>query len=249
MTEPLAAPKATTPELPEETRLPIRGVQRRMAAAMVASAFGAPHVTEFLSVDVSATIAARGRLAAEPDFADIKVSPLLFVARALIRAIARTPAVNGRWDEVAGETITKRHINLGIAAATPRGLVVPNIKKAEQLSARNLASALMQLASTARAGKTTREEMSDGTTTITNIGVLGIDSATPILNPGESMILAFGAIRRAPWVVTKDDVERIEARWITELSISFDHRLIDGETGSRVLVDVADALRDPSMLD
>ncbi len=219
-----------------------------MATAMVASAFGAPHVTEFLTVDVTASMHAREQLAANPDFENVKVSPLLFVARALLRAISRTPTVNGYWDEAAGETVLKRHVNLGIAAATPRGLIVPNIKRAEELSPRELADALAELAAIARSGKTRREDMTDGTMTITNIGVFGIDSATPILNPGESAILAFGSIRRAPWVVVQDGVETIVPRWITELSLSFDHRLIDGETGSHLLADVAAALRDPSLL-
>ncbi len=249
MTEPFdSAQHCIPPELPDEKRTPIRGLQRRMATAMVASAFGVPHVTEFLAIDVSATMAARDRLATQPQFLNVKVSPLLFIACALIRAIARTPTVNGYWDQAAGETVAKRHVNLGIAAATPRGLIVPNIKNAEQLSGRELASALAQLASTARAGKTTREEMTGGTITISNIGIFGVDSATPILNPGESTILAVGSIRRAPWVVTNNGAERIEARWITELSLSFDHRLIDGQTGSRLLADVGAALHDPSLL-
>lgn len=230
-------------------RTPIRGLQRRMAKAMAASAFGIPQVTEFLTVDVSRTVAAREESSSLPAFAGVKVTPLLFVARALIRAVRLTPEINAHWDEAAGEIVSKPHVNLGIAAATRRGLVVPNIKRAESLSAPQLARALTELTATAREDKTTREDMAHGTITITNIGVFGVEAATPIINPGESAILAFGSIRRAPWVVQRDGAEAIEPRWITRLSLSFDHRLIDGRTGSRVLVDVGAALSDPSLCD
>ncbi len=230
-----------------ETRLPIKGVRKHTAAAMVSSAFTAPHVTEFLTVDVTATMELRDRVAERREFRDVKVSPLLFVARAVILAAARTPEINATWDDAAGEIVLKHYVNLGIAAATDRGLVVPNIKDADRLSLRELAEAIGGLVDTARAGRTAPEDMAGGTFTITNVGVFGVDTGTPILNPGESGILAFGAVRRTPWVVGRGEAERIEPRWVTQLAVSFDHRLVDGQQGSQFLADVGELLADPAL--
>src|SRR3954470_15914807 len=183
-----------------EQRIPIKGVRKHTAAAMVASAFTAPHVTEFLTVDVTRMMKLRGRLAARPELADVKISPLLFVSKALLLAVRRHPMVNSSWDEAAQEIVVKDYVNLGIAAATPRGLVVPNVKDAGRLSLTELAGAIAQLTATAREGRTAPADMAGGTITITNVGVFGVDTGTPILNPGESAILAFGAVREMPWV-------------------------------------------------
>ena len=177
----------------------MKGVRKAMATAMVASAFSAPHVTEFLQVDVTATVDAVARLRAMPDFADVKVSPLLLVARALITAARRHPLINSSWD--GEEIVVKHYVNLGIAVATERGLVVPNIKDAQDLSLPGLAKALTELTVRAREGRTQPAEMTGGTITITNVGVFGVDAGTPIINPGEAAILAFGQIRDMPWVV------------------------------------------------
>ena len=246
------APAATRPPKASgqrETRIPIKGVRKHTAAAMVASAFTAPHVTEFITFDISATMELRDRVATRREFRDVKVSPLLFVAKAVILAAQRTPEINSTWDEGAGEIVEKHYVNLGIAAATDRGLVVPNIKDADQLSLLELARAINTLTDTARAGKTTPADMGGGTITITNVGVFGVDTGTPILNPGEAAIVAFGAIRRMPWVVsgTGGTDERIEPRWVTQLAVSFDHRLVDGAGGSRFLSDVAAILADPGL--
>jgi 2-oxoisovalerate dehydrogenase E2 component (dihydrolipoyl transacylase) len=230
-----------------ETRIPIRGVRKHTAAAMVASAFTAPHVTEFITVDVTEMMELRKRVAARPEFVGRKVSPLLFVARAALWAIRRTPIINSTWDEAAGEIVLKHYVNLGIAAATDRGLIVPNIKGAHELSLAELADSLTELTEIARAGRTPPSDMSGGTFTITNVGVFGVDTGTPILNPGEAAILAFGAIRRQPWVVGSGDDERIEPRWVTQLAVSFDHRSVDGQQGSQFLADVAAVLRDPGL--
>jgi 2-oxoisovalerate dehydrogenase E2 component (dihydrolipoyl transacylase) len=230
-----------------ETRIPVKGVRKHTAAAMVASAFTAPHVTEFLTLDFSATMELRDRVAARREFREVKVSPLLFVAKAVLLAARRTPEINSTWDEAAGEIVQKHYVNLGIAAATDRGLVVPNIKDADQLSLLEIAQALGGLAATARAGRTTPADLTGGTITITNIGVFGVDSGTPILNPGEAGILAFGAVRRTPWVVGSGAQERIEPRWVTQLALSFDHRLVDGAQGSQFLADVAAVLTDPAL--
>jgi pyruvate dehydrogenase E2 component (dihydrolipoamide acetyltransferase) len=230
-----------------ETRIPIKGVRKHTAAAMVSSAFTAPHVTEFVTCDVTAMIELRDRVAARREFRDVKVTPLLFVAKAVLLAAARTPEINATWDEAAGEIVLKHYVNLGIAAATDRGLIVPNIKDADQMSLLELAHALGELTETARAGRATPADLTGGTITITNVGVFGVDTGTPILNPGESGIVAFGAVRRQPWVVGSTDAERIEPRWVTQLAVSFDHRLVDGQQGSRFLADVAAVLTDPGM--
>ena len=224
-----------------EERIPVRGVRKHTAAAMVASAFTAPHVTEFLQVDATETMTAVRRARELPEFAGVKVSPLLFVAKALLVAVRRNPMINSSWDEAAQEIVVKRRVNLGIAVAAERGLLVPNVKGAESLALANLARALDSAAATARAGKSTPEDLTGGTITITNVGVFGVDAGTPILLPGEAAILAFGQVRDLPWVV--DGV--IAVRKVTTLSLSFDHRVVDGELGSAVLRDVGSMLEDP----
>ncbi|MBG0826527.1 2-oxo acid dehydrogenase subunit E2 [Planomonospora sp. ID67723] len=224
-----------------EERIPVKGVRKATAQAMAASAFTAPHVTEFLQVDVTATMEAVTRLRALPDFAEVKVSPLLLVAKAVLVAARRHPMINSMWDEAAQEIVVKHYVNLGIAAATPRGLLVPNIKNAQALSLPELAAALGSLTETARAGRTQPADMSGGTFTITNVGVFGVDAGTPILNPGESGILAFGQVRELPWVVDG----QIVPRRVCTLALSFDHRVVDGELGSLFLRDVGAMLEDP----
>lgn len=231
----------------EDIRIPIKGVRKHTAAAMVTSAFTAPHVTEFVTLDVTATMDLRNQIACRSEFHDIKLSPLTFIARAFLRAMKRTPSSNSRWDESAQEIVQMRQINLGIAAATPRGLVVPNIKDAQDLSLAELAVAIAHLATTARAGRTTPEDMARGTATISNFGVFGVDTGTPILNPGETAILGVGTISRQPWVVGEGANERIEPRWVTTLALSFDHRVMDGQQGSELLADTATFLRDPAL--
>ncbi|WP_165953841.1 dihydrolipoamide acetyltransferase family protein [Streptomyces sp. 8K308] len=227
-----------------ERRVPIRGVRKATAQAMVGSAFTAPHVTEFVTVDVTRTVRLVERLRQDPDLAGLRVNALLLVAKALLVAIRRNPEINASWDEERQEIVYKEYVNLGIAAATPRGLVVPNIKDAGAKTLPELASALGALVATAKDGRTPPADMQGGTVTITNIGVFGIDTGTPILNPGESAILAFGAIREQPWV----HKGKVKPRHVTTLALSFDHRLVDGELGSRVLADVAAILEHPKRL-
>ena len=237
------SPAAAVDRSARERRTPIKGVRKATAAAMVGSAFTAPHVTEFLQVDVTRTMKAVARLREHPDFADVRVSPLLMVAKALLLAIKRNPDINASWDEENQEIVVKDYVNLGIAAATERGLVVPNIKDAGAKTLPQLAVALKELTENARAGKVTPADMSKGTVTITNVGVFGVDAGTPILNPGEAAILAFGQIRDMPWV----HKGKLKIRKVTTLSLSFDHRLVDGELGSKVLRDVGAALEDPEL--
>jgi len=235
-------PRATGTLSPlHEERIPIRGVRKHTAAAVAASARQAPHVTEFLQIDVDATVEAVGRLRELPEFAGVRVSPLLLVARALLTAVARHPMINSTWDEDAQEIVVKHYVNLGIAAATDRGLVVPNIKGAEGLDLPALAGALADLAATARAGRASPADLSGGTITITNVGVFGVDAGTPIITPPEAAILAFGQIKDAPWVVDG----QLAVRKVTTLSLSFDHRIVDGDLGSAVLRDIGAMLHDP----
>ena len=232
-----------------EERVDIKGVTKMMAQAMVSSKFSAPHVTEFMTVDVSATMELVERLKKDRSFGmtDLKISPLLVLAKAMTIAVRRNPGINAAWDEEAQQIVRRNYVNLGIAAATPRGLIVPNIKDADLMDLRQLAEALQDLVSTAKAGRTQPADQSGGTITITNVGVFGVDTGTPIINPGESAIVAFGAVRRMPWVVGTGADERIEPRWVTQLAVSFDHRLVDGELGSKFLADVARIMEDPSL--
>ena len=239
----LVQPGVRDASVPREVRTPIKGVTKVMAEAMVSSAFTAPHVTEWVEVDVTRSLDLVERLRAQSEFDGVKVSPLLLVATALIRAARHHPGVNATWDATAGEIVTKNYVNLGIAAATPRGLVVPNVKDANLLDLVGLARALQDLVDTARAGRTTPADMSGGTITITNVGVFGVDGGTPIINPGESAILCMGRAIAKPWVVDGE----VRVRQVMQLTLSFDHRLVDGALGSQVLASVARFLEDPAV--
>ncbi len=224
-----------------ETRIPIAGVRKHTAAAMVRSAFTAPHVTEFLTVDMTATMDLLVELKAR--YPDLKLTPMTLVARMVLLTLRSHPSLNSSWDEQAGEIVIKHHVNLGVAAATERGLVVPNVKSANGMSLRELAVSFAQLVTTAREGKTAPADMTGGTFTLTNIGVFGIDAGTPIINPGEAAILALGSIAKRPWVVGGE----LAVRDVTTLALSFDHRLVDGEQGSKFLADLGAMLTDPRM--
>ncbi|MEW2161726.1 dihydrolipoamide acetyltransferase family protein [Streptomyces sp. NPDC007084] len=227
-----------------ETRVPVKGVRKATAAAMVGSAFTAPHVTEFVTVDVTRTMRLVEELKQDKEMQGLRVNPLLLIAKALLVAIKRNPGINASWDEANQEIVQKHYVNLGIAAATPRGLIVPNIKDAHEKTLPRLAEELGALVATAREGKTSPAAMQGGTVTITNVGVFGVDTGTPILNPGESAILAVGAIKLQPWV----HKGKVKPRQVTTLALSFDHRLVDGELGSRVLADTAAILEQPKRL-
>jgi pyruvate dehydrogenase E2 component (dihydrolipoamide acetyltransferase) len=233
-----------TPAWPDtrDERIPVKGVRKAIASAMVTSAFTAPHVSVFVDVDATRTMEYVRRLKASPDFANVRVSPLLLMARAVIWAVRRNPSVNSTWTDT--EIVVHHYVNLGIAAATPRGLIVPNVKDAQSLSMRNLAGALEHLVVTARDGKTKPADMADGTITITNLGSYGMDTGTPILNPGEVAIVALGTIRQKPWVVDGEVVPR----HVTTVGASFDHRVVDGDVASRFLADVASVLEEPALL-
>ncbi|MET8256182.1 dihydrolipoamide acetyltransferase family protein [Micromonospora sp. NPDC005205] len=237
--EPIAATTAPSFGADREQRIPVKGVRKLTAENMSRSAFTAPHVTEFLTVDVTRAMKALDRLRGRREWRDVRVSPLLLVAKAVLLAVQRHPMVNSTW--AGDEIVVKEYVNLGIAAATERGLIVPNVKDAGRLSLRELADALTDLVQTAKSGRTSPAAMSGGTLTITNVGVFGVDTGTPILPPGESAILAFGAVREMPWV----HKGKVKVRQVTTLGLSFDHRIIDGELGSKFLRDVGDFLTDP----
>lgn len=234
----------STPAAPSEReeRIPVKGVRKAIANAMVSSAFTAPHVSIFVDVDATRTMEYVKRLKASTDFAGTKVTPLLIMAKAMMWAVRRNPMVNSTFTEE--EIIVHNFVNFGIAAATPRGLIVPNIKDADKMSMLELAQAIEQLAATAREGKTTPADMKDGTITITNIGVFGVDTGTPILNPGEVAIVALGSIRPKPWVVNGE----IQVRQVTTIGATFDHRVVDGDVASRFVQDVASVIEEPALL-
>ncbi|KQQ09917.1 dihydrolipoamide acetyltransferase family protein [Rathayibacter sp. Leaf296] len=225
-----------------EERIPVRGVRKAIAAAMSQSAFTAPHVSVFVDVDATRSMEFVKRLKNSPDFAGTKVSPLLIMAKAIIWAVRRNPTVNSAWTD--SEIIVRHYVNLGIAAATPRGLIVPNVKDAQSMSLLELAQALEKLTLDARDGKTAPADMQNGTITITNIGVFGMDTGTPILNPGEVAIIALGTIKQKPWVVDGE----VRPRYVTTVGGSFDHRVVDGDVVSRFVADVASVLEEPALL-
>ena len=229
-------------EAPDEVRIPIRGVRKATAEAMVRSAFGAPQATVFLTVDVTPTTELIERLRARPDLAEARPGLLAVIAKALCLAARRTPEVNSRWDDAAQEIVQPRAIHLGVAAATPRGLMVPVVRDADRLSLAELSGAIRELATTARSGKTPPAALTGGTITITNVGVFGVDAGTPILTPGEAAILAVGAVRRQPW----EHQGGIALRDVLTLAVTFDHRIVDGEQGSRFLADIGRILADPA---
>ncbi|MFC8273911.1 dihydrolipoamide acetyltransferase family protein [Streptomyces sp. NPDC057271] len=239
-----AAPSPAVSTDARETRVPIKGVRKATAAAMVGSVFTAPHVTEFVTFDITRTMKLVEELKADKDMAGLRVNPLLLIAKAVLVAAKRNPEINAAWDEANQEIVLKHYVNLGIAAATPRGLIVPNIKDAHAQTLPQLSTSLSELVATAREGKTTPAAMQGGTFTITNVGVFGVDTGTPIINPGESAILAVGAIKLQPWV----HKGKVKPRQVTTLALSFDHRLVDGELGSKFLADVAAILEQPKRL-
>lgn len=234
----------TTPEpmAAREERIPLKGVRKQIAKAMSASSNEAPHVGVFTDVDATRTMEFVKRLKTSTEFAGTKVSPLLIFAKAMLWAIRRNPEINSTFTET--EIIRHNFVNLGIAAATPRGLVVPNIKDAQDLSLIELARAIEQLTITARDGRTQPADMAQGTITITNIGVFGMDFGTPILNPGECAIMAMGTIKEKPWVVDGE----VRPRMVTTVGGSFDHRIVDGDVISRFVADVASVLEEPALL-
>jgi pyruvate dehydrogenase E2 component (dihydrolipoamide acetyltransferase) len=224
-----------------EERIAIKGLLKVMADAMTESALSAPQAALWVRVDVSATVARLASLRANPAYADLRFSPLTLVAMAVVDAARHFPGINSFFDAAANEVVVKRFMNLGIAVNAQRGLLVPNVKNADQLDLLGMARALTDLSDRAREGKTTPEEMANGTFTITNIGPFGIDGAIPMLPLGTGAILCVGSVVKSPWVV--DD--QLVVRDVVEISMTFDHRHIDGALASSVLAHIAAYLREP----
>lgn len=236
-----AAPRAGRVYSARETRIPIRGVRKHTAEAMVTSAFTAPHVTTFHTVDVTRTIELIADLRADRSLSEHRIGVLAVIAKVVCGALQRHPQMNAKWDAEAGEIIQFHYVDLGIAAATERGLVVPVVREVNAMTLSELADALSALAATARSGKTAPADLMGGTFSLTNIGVFGIDAGTPILPPGQTGILAMGAVRKQPW----EHHGEIALRDVMTLSLSFDHRVVDGADGARFLKSVADVLENP----
>ncbi|MFF0530346.1 dihydrolipoamide acetyltransferase family protein [Nocardia amikacinitolerans] len=227
-----------------EERAPITGIRKRTAAAMVASARTIPQAGVFVTVDCTASMELLDHLRTTKSFAGLTLTPLALVAKATLAAIAEFPGVNAYWDEANQQIVTKHYVNLGIAVATERGLLVPNLKEAQSLSLRDLCREIGWLAETARSGSATPADLRGGTFTITNVGVFGVDTGVPLVNPGEAAILCLGSIRKRPWVFR----DELAVRWVTTLGIGFDHRMIDGELAARFLTTTAGFLEDPLTL-
>ncbi|MGW4092174.1 dihydrolipoamide acetyltransferase family protein [Nocardia sp. NPDC004750] len=242
-TAPAVADAGARPAAREE-RTPISGIRKRTAAAMLTSARTIPQASTFVTADCTASMELLDHLRSTKSFTGLALTPLPLVAEAALAALADFPGMNACWDEAAQEIVTKHYVNLGIAVATERGLLVPNIKEAQTLSLRDLTREIGWLADTARAGSATPAELRGGTFTITNVGVFGVDAGVPLVNPGEAAILCLGSIRRRPWVVR----DEIAIRWVTTLGVSFDHRMVDGELAARFLATVAGFLEDPLTL-
>jgi len=227
-----------------EMRTPAHGVQKHMAEAMTRSVATAPQACVFLTLDATPTVELVDRLRHNRRFEGLRVTPLAVVARAVVLALHEHPSLNSSWDETSDEVVTKRYVHLGIAVAGPRGLVVPKIKEAQELTLRGLTTALNELTATARAGRTAPADLRDGTITVTNIGVFGVDAGVPILNPGEAAILAVGSLQRRPWECGGE----VALRHVVTLSLTFDHRLVDGQAAALFLRDVGEMLADPTNL-
>ncbi len=241
------ASAASAPQVPRPSggvRAPVRSIQRTMAQAMVRSVATAPQVSTWVDVDVSATVRLVEQLRSAPEFAGARVTPLTIAAAAVLHAVRRTPIINASWIDLDdGESAIETYpfVNLGFAVAGERGLMVPNIRDAGSLSLPGLAKAITDLTERARQGRLQPADSVEGTLTITNIGVFAVDGGTPILNPGESAILATGRVVERPWAVEGG----LAVRPVMTLSLSFDHRVVDGAAGATFLADVAEYLRRP----
>jgi 2-oxoisovalerate dehydrogenase E2 component (dihydrolipoyl transacylase) len=238
------APAARQPRDRGEERIPVRGTRRQIAAAMTASAFSIPHVTEFLTVDATRLMELRERLRALPAADGLKLTPLAVVARALCAAVRSYPLMNSSWDEAAGDIVVKGRVNLGIATDTPTGLLVPNIKDADTLGILDLSRELTRLTELARERKAAPSDLTGGTITITNVGGFGVETGTPIINKPECAILATGLIAPRPWVVDG----QLAVRQLMTTAVSFDHRIVDGAYAAQFLAHLRDLLEDPALL-
>jgi pyruvate dehydrogenase E2 component (dihydrolipoamide acetyltransferase) len=227
-----------------DVRVPFRGVRRKIAEHLVHSRRTAAHYTYVEEVDCTTLVELRGkanlRLAAE----GLKLSFLPFIIRATVAALRRFPQMNAYLDEAAGQIVQRRQYHLGLATATADGLIVPVIRDADRKSILDLAREIDRLAALTKTGKATREELSGSTFTITSLGALGGVLATPILNHPEVGILGVHKIARRPAV----EGDKIVIKDLMNLSLSVDHRVVDGYDAARFVADIKEALESPGLL-
>ncbi|KQL54778.1 branched-chain alpha-keto acid dehydrogenase subunit E2 [Heyndrickxia shackletonii] len=227
-----------------ETREKMSGIRKAIAKAMVNSKHTAPHVTLMDEVDVTKLVAHRKKFKEVAAEKGIKLTFLPYVVKALVSALREFPTLNTSIDDEAGEIIQKHYYNIGIAADTDKGLLVPVVKNADRKSVFSISSEINELATKAREGKLAPNEMKGASCTITNIGSAGGQWFTPVINHPEVAILGIGRIAEKPVVKNGE----IVAAPVLALSLSFDHRIIDGATAQHALNQIKRLLNDPELL-
>jgi pyruvate dehydrogenase E2 component (dihydrolipoamide acetyltransferase) len=243
-----AAPAVALAPTERESRVPFRGVRRKIAEAMVRSAFTAPHFTVVEELDVTELVRLRTKAKAIGEKQGVKVTYMPFIMKACAKALMEFPQLNSKLDEETQEIVTYNYVDLGIATDTPNGLIVPVIRDAHQKDVMTLAADLMDLADRTRSGKVTAEELKGSTFSITNAGNIGGIMATPIINFPEVAIMGVHRMMKRPGVVETPEGDTFEVRQYMNLSISVDHRLVDGADGARFLVRMKELLEDPALL-
>jgi pyruvate dehydrogenase E2 component (dihydrolipoamide acetyltransferase) len=247
--EPVGTKGTQFAEGERERREPFRGVRKTIADAMVRSKYSAPHVTHHDEVDVTALVEARGRLKPRAEERGIRLTYMPFIMKAVTAALKEFPEMNAVIDEDNEEIVYRDYYNLGVATATDVGLMVPVVDDVDRKGLLQLSSEMNELVSKARERSISPDELRGSTFTVTNIGGIGGEYATPILNYPESGILAVGEIKRKPRVVTDaHGTESIEPRSVLTLSLSFDHRLIDGAVGAQFTNTLMEYLENPELL-
>ncbi|EMA28344.1 dihydrolipoamide acetyltransferase family protein [Haloarcula japonica] len=231
-----------------ESRTPYNGIRQTIGSAMTASKYTAPHVTHQDEVDVTALVDARSTLRQEAEEHDIRLTYMPFVMKACAAALQENPHVNVSLDEANEEIVEKQYYNIGVATATDAGLLVPVVEDVDTKGLLEVASETNEKTQRARERRLSPEEMRGGTFTISNIGGIGGEYGTPIINQPESAILALGEIKKKPRVVEADGEETIEPRHVMTLSLSFDHRVLDGADAARFTNSVQKYLRNPNLL-
>lgn len=227
-----------------ETREKIAGIRKAIANAMVQSKTKAPHVTLLDEIDVTELVAHRKKFKAVAEEQDIKLTYLPYVVKALVSALKKYPILNAAVDDETDEIVHKHYYNIGIAADTDKGLLVPVVKDADRKSIFDISEEVGELANKARTGKLTSEEMSGASSTITNIGSAGGQWFTPVLNYPEAAILGIGRIAEKP--VARDG--EVVVAPVLALSLSFDHRIVDGATAQLALNQMKRLLNDPQLI-
>lgn len=245
-----AAPASAPPSTPaataeDEERISTVGLRKAIAARMVRSATTIPQFTEYNLFDASALVALRDRLRTDPAYAGVKLSFLPFFVRALVQAVRAYPILNSRWDEEGNAIVVKRTLHVGIATDTVRGLLVPVIHHAGDMDLPAIAAEAERLITLARDGKLDAGALTGGTITITNVGAAGpVDTGAPLINPPEACVVGFGAIKPRPTAVG----DRVEVRPGCWISISCDHRIVDGATAAQFMGALVSALEQPEVL-